>query len=380
VTDPLKPILLSPPEAGPAEQAALVEALESGWLTPVGPAITAFEEETAVLVGRRHGVALSSGTAALHLALVVHGVGPGDDVLVSDLTFAASLNAIAYVGATPVLIDSDPATWNISPDLVAEELVARRARPPKAAILVDLYGQAADHDAIGPLLAEHGVLHLSDAAESLGATYRGRPAASYGELAALSFNANKIITTTGGGMLVTDDAAVADRARRLANQAREPVPHYEHTEVGYNYRLSSLLAAFGRAQLADLDRRVHRRRAIFDRYVAALGHLPGLTFMPEAPTGRATRWLTCLTLDPATSSFTPIELREHLEARAIEARPTWKPMHLQPVFKDCPARLDGTSAAIFERGLCLPSGSSLTDADQDRVIAAILELAESRAA
>jgi len=375
----VKPILLSPPEAGPAERDALLEALASGWLTPAGPAVKAFEEEMAAVVGRRHGVALSSGTAALHLALLAHGVGPGDDVLVSDLTFAASVNAIAYVGATPVLIDSDPATWNISPGLLAEELQARRSRPPKAAILVDLYGQAADHAAIGPLLAAHDVLHLSDAAESLGATYAGRPAASHGETAALSFNGNKIITTTGGGMLVTDSGSVADRARLLANQAREPVPHYEHNEVGYNYRLSNLLAAFGRAQLADLDRRVEKRRAIFDRYRAGLSHLPGLAFMPEAPTGRANRWLTCLTLDPAASGFTPVELREHLAGQAIEARPTWKPMHLQPVYKDCPARLDGTAETIFENGLCLPSGSSLSDSDQDRVIAAIIELADARA-
>ncbi len=350
--------------------------LESGWLAPAGPDLAAFEAEVAAVVGRSHAVALSSGTAALHLALLVYGVGPGDSVLVSDLTFAASVNAIRYVGATPVLIDSTRATWNMSPELVAEELSARRSAPPKAAILVDLYGQAADHHAIGPLLAEHGVLHLSDAAESLGSTYDGRPAASYGASAALSFNGNKIITTTGGGMLVTDDSAVGDRVRHLSTQAREPVPHYEHREVGYNYRLSNVLAAFGRAQLADLDRRVARRRAIFDRYVTALGHLPGLAFMPEAPTGRSNRWLTCITIDAAVAGVGPAEVREHLEARDIEARPIWKPMHLQPVFRDCPARLDGTSARIFDEGLCLPSGSSLTDADQDRVIDGILGLAE----
>ena len=371
-------IYLSPPEAGAAERARLLEALDSGWLAPVGPDLTLFETETAAMVGRRHGVALTSGTAALHLALVVHGVGPGDDVLVSDLTFAASVNAIRYVGATPILIDSDAATWNISPELVAEELGARRARPPKAAILVDLYGQAADHDAIGPLLADHGVLHLSDAAESLGATYRDRPAAAHGASAILSFNGNKIITTTGGGMLVTDDPVVADRVRHLSTQAREPVPHYEHTEVGYNYRLSNLLAAFGRAQLADLDRRVERRRAVFDGYMAALSGLDGIGFMAEAPTGRSNRWLTCITIDSAVAGFTPTELREHLEALDIEARPTWKPMHLQPVFRDCPSRLNGTSASIFERGLCLPSGSSLTEPDQDRVTTAILELAATR--
>ena len=371
-------IYLSPPEAGAAERARLLEALDSGWLAPVGPDLTAFEGEVAAVVDRRHGVALTSGTAALHLALVVHGVGPGHDVLVSDLTFAASVNAIRYVGATPVLIDSDPSTWNISPALVAEELDARRARPPKAAIVVDLYGQAADHGAIGPLLAEDGVLHLSDGAESLGSTYEGRPASAYGASAILSFNGNKIITTTGGGMLVTDDAAVADRVRHLSTQAREPAPHYEHTEVGYNYRLSNLLAAFGRAQLADLDRRVAHRRGVFDRYVAALSGVGGITFMPEAATGRSNRWLTCITIDAEVAGFTPTMLREHLEALDIEARPTWKPMHLQPVFQDCPARLDGTSARLYDRGLCLPSGSSLMPTDQDRVIAGVLDLAQRR--
>jgi pyridoxal phosphate-dependent aminotransferase EpsN len=375
----VQPILLSPPEAGPAERQAVLDALDSGWLAPAGPDLDAFEAEMAAVVARRHGVALSSGTAALHLALLVHGIGPGDDVLVSDLTFAATVNAIAYTGATPVLIDSDPATWNMSPGLLAEELDARRGRPPKAAIVVDLYGQAADHERIGPLLRSHGVLHIVDAAESLGATCGGRPAAAHGDCAVLSFNGNKIITTTGGGMLVTDDEAVADRVRHLSTQAREPVPHYEHVEVGYNYRHSNLLAAFGRAQLADLGRRVERRRALFDRYATALADVSGIACMPEASTGRSNRWLTCITIDDAVCGFSPGDLREHLAELRIEARPTWKPMHLQPVYRDCPSRLDGTSAELFRTGLCLPSGSSLTSADQDRVIAGILDLVRARA-
>jgi dTDP-4-amino-4,6-dideoxygalactose transaminase len=366
------PILLSPPETSAAEREALVAALDSGWLAPVGPALDRFEAEMAAAVGRAHGVGLSSGTAALHLALLVHGVGPGDDVLVSTFTFAATVNAIVYTGATPVLIDSEASSWNLSPDLLAEELEARRGRPPKAAVVVDLYGQCADQARIVPLLAEREVLHVVDAAESLGATCAGRPAASYGDLAVLSFNGNKIITTTGGGMFVTDDASLAARVRYLATQARDPAPHYEHSEVGYNYRLSNLLAAFGSAQLADLERRVDRRREIFDRYVAGLGDVPGLGFMPEAPYGRSNRWLTCITLDDATG-VTPDALRVHLQEAAIEARPTWKPMHQQPVFADCPHRLDGTSDALFRTGLCLPSGSSLTHADQDRVIASIRE-------
>ena len=373
------PILLSPPEAGPAERDALVAAVASGWLAPAGPALDAFEAEMAVTAGRAHGVGLSSGTAALHLALLVHGIGPGDDVVVSTFTFAATVNAIAYTGATPVLVDSEAASWNLSPDLLAEELTARRGRPPKAAVVVDLYGQCADHARIVPMLADHGVLHIVDAAESLGATCAGRPSGSFGDLAVLSFNGNKIITTTGGGMLVTDDATVAGRVRHLATQAREPVPHYEHVELGYNYRLSNLLAAFGSAQLADLDRRVERRREIFDRYVAGLSAVPGLGFMPEAPYGRSNRWLTCITLDEAASGLTPEAVRVHLQDAQIEARPTWKPMHQQPVFKDCPSRLDGTSDELFRTGLCLPSGSSLSHEDQDRVIAAILERAGASA-
>jgi dTDP-4-amino-4,6-dideoxygalactose transaminase len=374
----LQRIHLSPPDAGAAERAALLAALDSGWLAPAGPDLEAFEAEVAQRVGRRHAVALSSGTAALHLALLAADVGPGDEVLVSDLTFAASVNAIAYVGATPVFIDSDPATWNVSPELMAEELRARRRNPPKAALVVDLYGQVADHPAIGELLAEHGVVHVADAAESLGSTFEGRAGAAYGACAALSFNGNKIITTTGGGMLVTDDEQMARQARHLATQARQPVPHYEHTEVGYNYRLSNLLAGFGRAQLADLDRRVRRRRATFARYEEALGHLPGVTFMPEDRRGTSNRWLTCLLVDPTDAGFGVVELREHLESLDIEARPTWKPMHLQPVFASCPRRLDGTSARIFERGLCLPSGTTMTPADQDRVIQGVLDLATDR--
>ena len=373
------PILLSPPEVSGAERDALIAAIDSGWLAPAGPALDAFELEMAATVGRSHGVGLSSGTAALHLALLVHGVGPGDDVLVSTFTFAATVNAIVYAGATPVLIDSERSTWNLSPDLLAEELAARRPRPPKAAVVVDLYGQTADQQRIVPLLASHDVVHIVDAAESLGATCDGRPAASFGRSAVLSFNGNKIITTTGGGMVVTDDARVAERVRHLSTQAREPAPHYEHTEVGYNYRLSNLLAAFGSAQLTDLDRRVERRREIFDRYVAGLSAVAGIRFMPEAPYGRGNRWLTCITIDEPTTGFTPDELRSHLASARIEARPTWKPMHQQPVFKDLPARLDGTSSELFRTGLCLPSGSSLTHADQDRVIGAILELAGIRA-
>jgi dTDP-4-amino-4,6-dideoxygalactose transaminase len=308
-------------------------------------------------------------------------VGPGDDVLVSTFTFVASAAAVTAVGASPVFVDSDEATWNMDPDLLAEELAARaRARRlPAAVVLVDLYGQCADYDRILPLCERYGVPVVEDAAEALGATYAGRPAGSFGRFGVFSFNGNKIITSTGGGMLVTDDGRAAEHARHLATQAREPTPYYEHRELGYNYRLSNLLAALGRSQLADLPRRVSRRRAINARYRAALGDLP-VAFMPEAPYGTATCWLTCLTIDRSACGMGPDDVRLALEERDIEARRVWKPMHLQPVFAEAEARVDGTAQRLFESGLCLPSGSSLTDGQQDQVIAAFRECFESRGA
>jgi dTDP-4-amino-4,6-dideoxygalactose transaminase len=298
---------------------------------------------------------------------------------VSTFTFAASVNPIRYLGARPVLIDSDVSSWNLSPDLLADELAsAARGRRPAAAVVVDLYGQCADYGRIVPMLSEAGVPLLSDAAEALGATCDGRPAGSFGAAGVLSFNGNKIITTSGGGMLVTDDAEFAARVRHLATQAREPAPHYEHIDVGFNYRLSNLLAALGRSQLGDLERRVATRRRVFARYAAALSAVEGVEMMPEASYGTANRWLTCVTVDPAVAGFSTEDVRVHLEAADIESRPTWKPMHLQPAFRDAPARVDGTSERLFRTGLCLPSGSSLSDADQDRVIERILELAGRR--
>jgi dTDP-4-amino-4,6-dideoxygalactose transaminase len=368
-------IWLSPPDVTGDDRQRLLEAVDEGWIAPVGPDLDAFEQETAAACGRRFAVGVSSGTAALHLLLATAGVEPGDDVLVSTFTFAASVYPICYLGARPVLVDADPSTWQISVDLVAAELEERRraGRPqPRAAVIVDLYGQCADYAALEGLLEDHGVVLVEDAAEALGATYRDRPAGSFGRSAALSFNGNKIITTSGGGMILTDDAAEADRCRRLATQAREPVVHYEHTEIGFNYRLSNLLAAFGRGQLADLDRRVARRRAVSRRYEEELGAVAGVAFMPEAGYGRSNRWLTCLTIDPAVARVTAEDVRLALEREDIEARPTWKPMHLQPVFAGAPARVDGTSDRIFATGLCLPSGSTLTEADQARVIGVVL--------
>jgi len=364
-------VYLSPPDVGEPERRALDAAFRSGWVAPVGPDRDAFAAEVAGVSGRAHGVALASGTAALHLALKELGVEPGDDVICSTFTFAATANAITYCGARPVLVDSEASTWNISPDLLAEELEVRagKGRLPAAAVVVDLYGQCADYARILPLCERYGVPVVEDAAESLGASCGGRPSGSFGTAAVFSFNGNKIITTSGGGMLATDDERMAARVRHLASQAREPGPHYEHVEVGYNYRLSNLLAALGRAQLAGLADRLGRRRAIHDRYREGLGDLPGIGFQSAGPGHEPNRWLTCITLDHAVTAATPAQLRHALEAEDIEARPTWKPMHLQPVFASCPARIDGTSERLFHSGLCLPSGSSLCESDQDRIIA-----------
>jgi len=362
-------VYLSPPHVAPRDRALLLEAFDSGWIAPLGPQVDAFEREFAQKLGTGHAVALSSGTAALHLALVLLGVRPGDEVFTSTLTFAATANAIRYVGATPVFIDSDRRTWNMDPALLAEELdaAARHGRRPAAVIVVDLYGQCADYDPILEACRRHGVPVVEDAAEALGATYRGRPAGTLGQIGCFSFNGNKIITTSGGGMFVCQDGSQADLARKLATQAREPAPHYEHTTIGYNYRMSNLLAAVGRGQLQVLEERVSARRANFEFYRAALGELPGVEFMPEHPAGRPTRWLTCLTLDPVRFGTDREAVRLALEAENIESRPVWKPMHLQPAFSGCRVRGGAVAEDLFRRGLCLPSGSNLSQADRRRV-------------
>jgi len=366
-------IYLSPPHVGQDERALLLEAFDSNWIAPLGPHVDAFERELAARVGVREAAALTSGTAALHLALVLLNVGPGDEVLVSDLSFAASANVVRYVGASPVFVDADVRTWTIDPELLAEALAdrVRRGKRPKAAIIVDLYGQCADYDRIAEVCGRYDVPVIQDAAEALGATYKGRPAGSQGVLAAFSFNGNKIITTSGGGMLASNHVEWVASARNLAAQAREPAPHYEHTKVGYNYRLSNLLAAVGRGQLRVLDERIRARRENFEVYARALGSRPGFQFMPEAEYGEATRWLTCLLVDPASSGVDREAIRLELERHDIESRPLWKPMHLQPVYSDCPIYGGGVGRRFFEIGLCLPSGSNLTAADRERVLTLI---------
>lgn len=364
----MKRIYLSPPDVAPTDLAMLRAAFESGWIAPVGPHISRFESEMAERVAIPHAVALSSGTAALHLALLELGVGRGDEVFVSTFTFAASANVVAYVGATPFFVDSD-STWTMNPHLLEEELAmrSRSGTQPKAVIVVDIYGQCADYERIESICRKYNVHLIEDAAEALGASAAGRSAGAFGDFGIFSFNGNKMITTSGGGMVMTKSSAAADHIRRLASQARDPAPHYEHSEIGYNYRLSNLLAALGSSQLADLPRRVVRRQEVRARYRRALGDLP-VRFQPETSYGTSACWLTCITIDPEQTDITPGHLISRLDERDIESRPTWKPMHLQPVFTGSPGRIDGTSERLFRTGLCLPSGSSLTEVDQDRVI------------
>jgi dTDP-4-amino-4,6-dideoxygalactose transaminase len=347
----------------------LLDAFDSNWIAPAGPHLDAFEAAMAERIGV-DAVALSSGTAALHLALLGVGVRRGDTVLVSDLTFAASANAVTYVGARPAFVDSDDTSWNMDPDLLAADLAARARRGalPAAVLVVDLYGQSADYDRIGAVCDQYGVPVVEDAAEGLGATYRNRPCGSFGACAALSFNGNKIITTSGGGMLLSADPELVRRARYRSTQAREPVAHYEHREIGFNYRMSNLLAALGSAQLSALDGRVAKRRATNRRYRQALEGVDGIAFMPEADYGRPSNWLTVVTIDPDRFGASAEQVRLHLARHGIEARPAWKPMHLQPVFAGCDRVGGAVGERIFERGLCLPSGSTLTELEQEQVI------------
>jgi dTDP-4-amino-4,6-dideoxygalactose transaminase len=362
-------IYLSPPHLGTAEQELVAEAFASNWIAPLGPHVDAFEREVAAVAGVAHGAALSSGTAALHLALRLLGVGPGDEVLCPTLTFAGTIFPLLYEQARPVFLDSDPASWNLDPGLLEEELAerARQNRLPRAVVTVDLYGQCADYDAIVPLCERFGVALIEDAAEALGASWGGRPAGSFGRAAVFSFNGNKIVTTSGGGMLVSDDEELIRRTRHLATQARDPAPWYQHSETGFNYRLSNVLAAIGRGQLRGLPEKIAARRRNFERYQEALGGLPGVRFQPEAPGGRSIRWLTCLTIDPAAFGADREAVRVALEAADIEARPVWKPMHLQPVFAGCPVRGGRVAEEVFAHGLCLPSGSNLSDTDLERI-------------
>jgi dTDP-4-amino-4,6-dideoxygalactose transaminase len=372
-------ILLSTPHMGDKEFLYVKEAFETNWIAPIGPHIDAFEQEFCQLVGSPYSVALSSGTAALHLSLIIAGVGAGDEVFCSSLTFCGSVNPILYQGATPIFVDSNRSSWNMDPELLVAELDRRAkiGKLPKAVILVHLYGQSAD---IHPILAacnKYEVPLIEDAAEALGATYKGITPGILGQYGFYSFNGNKIITTSGGGMLVSEDANIIAKAKFLATQARDPAPHYQHTHVGYNYRLSNVCAGIGRGQLQVLSDRVRQRRHNFAYYQQHLSHLPGLEFMPEADYGTCTRWLSCLTIDPAQFGCDRETIRTTLSTKNIETRPVWKPMHLQPIFQDCESIGGEVAADLFDRGLCLPSGSNLTDAELDRVIEAVIDCNQS---
>ena len=365
-----KRIYLSSPHMGGKEIEFVKEVFDTNWIAPVGPYVDLFEKEFCELIKAKYAVALSSGTAAIHLALILLGVQKNDEVLCSTFTFSASANPIVYQGATPVFVDCENRTWNMDPLLLETAICDRikKGKKPKAVILVHLYGQSSDIDSVMDLCNKYNIPLIEDAAESLGALYKGKHTGTIGKFGIFSFNGNKIITTSSGGMLVSEDESLIEKAKFLSTQARDPAPHYQHSHIGYNYRLSNVLAGIGRGQLSVLEDRVKARRANFDFYKEELGNLPGIHFMPEAEYGRGNRWLTCITIDSALFGKDRECVRLALENENIEARPVWKPLHLQPVFKDYPFYGTGVSEEIFDKGLCLPSGSNLKEVDLERVI------------
>lgn len=366
-------IYLSAPHMGAQESEFVKEAFATNWIAPLGPHVDGFERELATHTGVRDAAALSSGTAGLHLAMRWLGVHRGDEVICSTLTFSATVNPVLYEGGTPVFVDSDAATWNMDPAHLEEALedAARRGKKPKAVVLVHLYGQSADIDPIAALCTRHEVPLIEDAAEALGATYKGRSPGSFGLCGVFSFNGNKIITTSGGGALVSNDSVLIKKARFWATQSRDPAPHYQHSELGFNYRMSNVLAGIGRGQLRVLEQRVKARRANCAFYQHAFADLPGVAFMPEAEFGHCTRWLTCITIDPASAGTDREQVRLALAEQNIEARPVWKPMHMQPIFYGSRCYGGAVAERLFDHGLCLPSGSNLTDSDRQRVAEAV---------
>ena len=367
-------IFLSPPHMCGKELEYINEAFASNYIAPVGPHVDAFERDFCAAIGAQYAAAVSSGTAALHLALQLCDVGKGDKVACSTFTFAGSAFPIAYQRAMPVFIDSDYTSWNMDPNLLedAAKEGQKKGKPIKAAIVVHLYGQAADLDPIIDICKKYAIFLIEDAAESLGATYKGNNTGTLAPISIFSFNGNKIITTSGGGMLVAKDKAIVDKARFLATQARDPFPHYEHSSIGFNYRLSNICAAIGRGQLTILRERIEKKRLIFAMYYDRLSSIPGINFIPEAAFGKSNRWLTCITFNPKETSATPGQIMAALERKNIESRPLWKPMHLQPVFKRCPCYINGASEDLFKRGLCLPSGTQLTEENIEKIVSCIL--------
>lgn len=371
-----KRIFLSPPHMGGNELAYIHEAFESNYIAPLGHNVDAFEAQIKSYTEAKYALAVTSGTAAIHLALRVLGIKEGDEVMASTFTFIGSVVPILYERCTPFFIDSDTASWNLDPNLLEEELSQRASqgkKQPKALIVTHLYGQCADIKRLAAICEHYGVYLIEDAAESLGAGFGGKQTGTFGKMGIYSFNGNKIITTSGGGMLVSDDEALIAHARHLSTQARDNAPHYEHTEYGYNYRMSNIIAGIGRGQMEVLSERIERRREIFDLYHKALCEIEGISFMPELEGSIGNRWLTTLLLPEHIS---PESLRLSLEAENIESRPLWKPMHAQPLFQGTQGRLNGLSDTLFKRGICLPSGSSLTDNDVERIVSLVKQAIE----
>ena len=368
-------LFLSPAAVEESDIEAVIRAMRSGWIAPVGPEIDLLEASMADLAGRAYAVSLSSGTAALHLALKAVGIGSTHEVVVPTVTFGATAFAVTYLGAQAIFLDVEEQSWNLDPALLEEFLAsrARTGRLPRAVVTVDLFGRTCDYSTILPICEEYEVPVVCDSAEALGAFHGCRPAGSLGTAAVFSFNGNKIITSSGGGVLVTDDEAIAHKVRKWATQSREPLPWYQHEEIGFNYRLSNILAALGRSQLGRLQSVVERRRAIRDRYALALNGIAGATVMADPPWGRWNGWLTTVRFDSLLHLNGPTRVREALEAESIESRPIWKPMHQQPVFRDAEAVVTGVADRIFLEGLCLPSGTVMTVGDIDRVADVVLE-------
>ena len=374
-----KKIYLCSPHMGGGEMKYVKEAFDSNWVAPLGPNVDAFERELCSATGAKHVAALSSGTAAIHLSLIMLGVGPGDYVIGTSFTFSATVNPIAYLGATPVLVDSETDTWNMDPELLEEAIKGLKVREsesrrvgegklPKAIVVAHLYGMPARMKEIMAVADKYGIPVVEDAAEALGSEYMGRRVGCNSKFGILSFNGNKIITTSGGGALISDDAALIEKARFLATQARDPAPHYQHSEIGYNYRMSNVVAGVGRGQLEVLDLRVKQHREFNQWYRGLLKDVPGVTFQSEpSPDFHSNFWLTCIVIDPAVAGTDREKLRLAFEAANIESRPLWKPMHLQPVFAGCPAFVNGTSEKLFENGLCLPSGSNIDEEGRRRI-------------
>jgi dTDP-4-amino-4,6-dideoxygalactose transaminase len=347
------------------------EAFDTNWIAPLGPNVTGFENELAEYLDINSVAALSSGTSAIHLALIILGVKAGDEVISSSFTFSATVNPIVYQGAIPVLIDSEEDTWNMSPELLEKAILDRidKGKKPKAIIIVHLYGMPAKIVELMGIANRYDIPVIEDAAEALGSRIGSKACGTFGELGILSFNGNKIITTSGGGALVSANSEYIAKARFLATQARDKAPHYQHSEIGYNYRMSNVLAGIGRGQLQVIEERIARRRSNYDFYVRNLSHISGISFLPEKSPAFTNRWLTTIILDPEkTNNISPENIQKSLDKSNIETRPLWKPMHLQPIFSNCPSYTNGVSEKLFNNGLCLPSGSNLSDSDLDKIL------------